>query len=141
MHTCSHAKAGGQLHVAVAGTTMNDEIRQFISRRKKMRRAVEKASQEKAMQVGEGKASGEILAASGAQKAGAPWAGTGLWPRPLVLPRPYGRVFSVWFLSRGPREIPCGIVWSALALPTQSLRMTRLAPQQPVNFQREQRVC
>ena len=44
-------EAGGQLHVAVAGTTMNDEIRQFISRRKKMRRAVEKASQEKAMQV------------------------------------------------------------------------------------------
>ncbi len=33
MHTCSHAKAGGQLHVAVAGTKMNDEIRQFISRR------------------------------------------------------------------------------------------------------------
>ena len=36
----------------------------------------------------EGKASGEILEASGAQKAGAPWAGTqrtgaGLWPQPL----------------------------------------------------------
>ena len=33
MHACTHAKACGQLHVAVAGTTMNDEIRQFISRR------------------------------------------------------------------------------------------------------------
>ena len=37
---------------------------------------------------GDGKASGEILEASGAQKAGAPWAGTrrtgaGLWPQPL----------------------------------------------------------
>ena len=38
MHTCSHAKAGGQLHVAVAGTKMNDEIRQFISRRSTERR-------------------------------------------------------------------------------------------------------
>ena len=64
-------------------------------------RAMEKASQEKARQVERGKASGEILEASGAQKAGAPWAGTrrtgaGLWPQPLKGVRRTCFGFCLW---------------------------------------------
>ena len=56
----------------------------------KMRRAVGEGQPREGHASGEGKASGEILAASGAQEAGAPWTetrgtGTGLWPQPLGL--------------------------------------------------------
>ena len=58
-----------------------EQVREFDGEQayEKMRRA-----------VGEGKPAGEDLAVSVAQKAGAPWAGTGgggagLWPQPLIL--------------------------------------------------------
>ena len=69
-----------------------EQVREFYGEQayEKMRRAVEKADQEQGQASREGHASGEILAASGAQEAGAPWAGTrrtgaGLWPQPLGL--------------------------------------------------------
>ena len=78
-----------------------EQVREFDGEQayEKMMRAMEKARPREG-QAREGKASGEILEASGAQKAGAPWTGTGLWPQPLGLSQgrtpPWGRLVFVF---------------------------------------------